>query len=212
MKKMTELIAIRHGETEWNKLGKQQGHFDSPLTRTGVRQAQLVAKAIGRKDVDVVYSSDLGRALATAGIIAKKLHVKVHAEPGLRERGLGILQGMTLAGFKEKFPREYRKLRSNDPDYIIPRGESSLQSSTRLVSCLRRIVRKNKNKRVLVVMHGGNLSSLFRYVLGIPLTQKRYFAIVNAGINRFVIDNDVWQLKSWGETSHLKNIKALDDF
>jgi probable phosphoglycerate mutase len=68
------------------------------------------------------------------------------------------------------------------------------------------------NKRILIVMHGGNLSCLFRYVLSIPLTRKRRFSLVNAGINRFTVVDNVWQLKSWGELSHLRNMDALDDF
>jgi probable phosphoglycerate mutase len=208
----TEIIAIRHGETEWNRIGRQQGHLDSNLTRHGIRQAKLVARHLKNTYFDSIYCSDLGRAAQTAGIIAKRLKVKIIKESGLRERNLGIMQGLTVEEFKNMYPEEYNKYISDDPDYALPDGESVRQRHDRTINTLKEIVDKNRDKKIIAVMHGGNLDSLFRYVLGIPLNQKRNFSLLNSSLNTFVVEDNIWKLKSWGEISYLKGLTALDDF
>jgi probable phosphoglycerate mutase len=208
----TEIIAIRHGETEWNRIGRQQGHLDSNLTRHGIRQAKMIARYLKNTYFDSIYCSDLGRAAQTAGIIAKKLKVKIIKESGLRERNLGIMQGLTVEEFRHRYPEEYKKYISDDPDYALPDGESVRQRHDRTINTLKEIVDKNRDKKIIAVMHGGNLDSLFRYVLGIPLNQKRNFSLLNSSLNIFVVEDNIWKLKSWGEISYLKGLTALDDF
>src|SRR5215217_8566820 len=91
----TELILLRHGETEWNALGLLQGHRDSPLSAEGLRQADALAARLATVSFSALYSSDLGRALQTAGRIAARTGHQVHADARLRERGLGVLEGLT---------------------------------------------------------------------------------------------------------------------
>jgi len=67
----TRIIAIRHGETEWNLQGRFQGHKDSPLSPLGRAQAAALGRRLGAETFDLLYSSDLGRALDTAGAIAR---------------------------------------------------------------------------------------------------------------------------------------------
>lgn len=208
----TELIAIRHGETEWNRIGRQQGHLDSSLTRHGIRQGKMIARHLKNDYFDCMYSSDLGRAAQTAGIIAKRLKLKPIMESGLRERNLGIMQGLTVKEFKHRYPDEYKKYISDDPDYALPDGESVRQRHERTINTLKEIVDNNRDKKILAVMHGGNLDSLFRYVLAIPLHHRRNFSLLNSGLNVFIVRGNIWRLKTWGEISHLKGMMALDDF
>ena len=78
----TLVFAVRHGETEWNLVEKQQGHLDSPLTDNGIQQAYLLAEGLLPKNIDILYSSDLGRALQTGEIIAEKSHWNLERRPG----------------------------------------------------------------------------------------------------------------------------------
>ena len=209
---LTELTAIRHGETEWNRIGRQQGHLDSSLTRHGIRQAKLIARHLKNSSFDYIYCSDLGRAAQTAGIIAERLQLKPIMESGLRERNLGIMQGLTIEEFRHRYPEEYEKYISDDPDYALPDGESVRQIHERTIKTLKEIVDKNRNKKIIFVMHGGNLDSLFRHVLGIPLNQRRSFSLLNSSLNAFTVEGTTWRLKTWGDISHLKGLTALDDF
>ncbi|MBP7738237.1 MAG: histidine phosphatase family protein [Spirochaetes bacterium] len=209
---VTTILAVRHGETEWNRIGKQQGHLDSNLTALGLEQARRTGDQLARLSCDVIYCSALGRAIRTAEIIARRTGLEIARDSGLNERNLGIVQGHTLKEFAAAYPDEYERYISNDPDYIIPGGESVRQRYERTMNAVKNITGRNAGKTLILVMHGGNLDSLFRYVLDIPLQNPRNFSLVNGSINTFSVENDAWKVASWGEVSHLLDIGALDDF
>ncbi len=207
----TVLYAVRHGETEWNLTEKQQGHLDSPLTANGIKQAELLADGLAKKNIDILFSSDLGRALQTAEIIAKRLSLKVHTNSRLRERHLGILQALTKKEFVERYPLEAVLFDSRNPDYVLPQGESSRQLFNRCTKCAEDIAGDNPGKNVLIVTHGGVLRSFFHKATNTPLVEPRQFSLFNAAINSFSISNGQWRLDTWGEISHLQDMQALDD-
>ena len=95
----TELTVVRHGETVWNNEGRQQGHLDSPLSPLGLRQAQAIANRLASERFNAIYSSDLGRAWATAERITACHDLEIHTDPRLRERHLGIFQIGNTANF-----------------------------------------------------------------------------------------------------------------
>ncbi len=207
----TTLIVVRHGETEWNRDGLQQGQQNSDLTELGIQQAQAVADALEEYSFDAIYCSDLGRAVQTAEIIAEPHKLKLILDTRLRERHLGITQGLEYEQFKAKHPDVFRLSHSSDPDYVIPEGESIRQRTERAVACGNQIAQSHPGGRVLVVTHGGILDGLYRTTLGIPLTEPRRFSLYNAAINRFTIKNSAWQLNTWGDIHHLKDLDTLDD-
>jgi probable phosphoglycerate mutase len=207
----TILFAVRHGETEWNSIEKQQGHLDSPLTKNGILQAQLLADGLVGKNIDILFSSDLGRAFQTATIIAEKLSLSIHTDPGLRERNLGIMQGLTKKDFAGKFPLEASRFNTGDPDYILPEGESARQRYTRCIDCAEKLIKQEVGKKILIVAHGGVLESFFYKATNTPLTEPRRFSLFNASINSFCISDNQWILDTWGEIAHLKEMRILDD-
>lgn len=97
MSDTTRLIVVRHGETRANVEGRWQGHRDWPLTEVGVAQAEAVAQRLEGCGFSSLYSSDLGRALHTARIIANRSGHAIVADERLRERHLGVFQGLTRA-------------------------------------------------------------------------------------------------------------------
>ena len=199
----TKVYVIRHGETEWNRAGRWQGHLDSPLTTAGIHQAQQVAQGLSGQTIDVLYSSDLGRARQTADIIGKALHLNVITEPRLREKHLGIAQGLTVKEVTERYPAEYQQLKSNDPDYAFPEGESRRQHGKRISHCCNELVQRHPSQTILLVTHGGSLNRLFYWTQGIPLDAPCRFATTNCAINQFVVSESTWQLEVWGDTAHL---------
>ncbi|MBN1256414.1 MAG: histidine phosphatase family protein [Planctomycetes bacterium] len=207
----TKITAIRHGETVWNLEGRQQGQLNSELTEVGVKQAQALASALAGKRFDVLYSSDLGRAVQTAEIIAARIGLAVLTDPRLRERHLGIMQTLTKAEFAKKYPHENAEFNVGNPDYIIPKGESARQRYERATACAEELAARHPGESIVIVTHGGILDSLFRYTVGFPLELPRPFTLFNASINTFTVSAGRWRLDTWGDIHHLGELDSLDD-
>lgn len=199
----THLIIVRHGETEWNIAKIRQGHLDSALTGKGMAQAKALGQRLARERFSALYSSDLGRAVQTAQEIANVTGHQIVTDPRLRERHLGIFQGLNAEEIAEKYPDERRLLRTSGPDYVIPSGESMRQQVERNVAYLSDLARKHAGETIVVVTHGGVVSGFFRHTLAIPLDAPRRFEFVNAGLNVFIHEDGNWMLLTWGDVSHL---------
>jgi len=205
----THLLAIRHGETEWNRAGRFQGHLNSALNAEGVAQAEALGERLAKERIDLLLSSDLGRALQTASAIAMRTGHEIVVEPRLRERRMGIFQGLTPAEVQARYPEEYTRFRSHDPDYVIPGGESMRQLFERSVACFTELATRHAGLTLATVTHGGVLAMLYRHARAMPLEAPRDFPLHNTGVNRFRHRGGVWELHSWGEIVHLD--LALDD-
>ena len=108
---MLRIFLIRHGETEWNKSGKFQGHSDVKLSPEGIHQAKLLAQHAPFQHVDAIYSSDLSRAFDTAKILAVKFNVlPVKTTPELRETNFGEWEGRYISELTEESPKSFGKL------------------------------------------------------------------------------------------------------
>ncbi len=209
---MTELILIRHGETAWNAEHRIQGHLDSPLNDEGLAQALLLGERLGREPFDHFYSSDLGRALQTAQPIADRSGRRPVNEPRLRERNLGVFQGLTGPDCERRYPEDYARFHRRDPDHVVPQGESIRQVYSRVSALLEMLVQRHSGGRILIVTHGGILDAAFRFVNRLPLDRSRDFPIYNASVNRIAHDGSTWRVADWGDISHLTRDAALDDF
>lgn len=206
----TEFILLRHGETEWNSLGRLQGHLDSPLSMGGLRQADALAARLASVRFQALYSSDLGRAVGTASRIAARTGHAVLQDPRLRERGLGILEGLTRAEAGQHHPSVFAEYSAGGPDFVVPGGESTSQRLRHAVQCLEELGVRHAGARIVIVTHGGVLSSLFRHVLGIAPGTPRAFSVLNASWNQFDYQAGQFRLVSWGDVSHLREL-GLDD-
>ncbi len=199
----TQVIIVRHGETEWNLKGIRQGHLDSRLTTKGMAQAKALGARLGREKFTSLYSSDLGRAVETAQAIANVTGHAIVTDARLRERHLGIFQGLNAEEINSKYPEERRLMRTQGPGYVIPGGESMVQQVERNIGCMNELAAKHQGEQVVVVTHGGVVSGFFRHTLEISLEAPRRFEFVNAGINVFAHEDGNWMLLTWGDVSHL---------
>lgn len=143
---------VRHGETEWNKKGIIQGHKDSPLTQKGKITAKKQAKILKDKNIEIIYTSDLGRCVQTAGIINKKIEVKIIKTRQLRERNFGLLNGKPAKEIR-------KKLNLSDSDEVAPKGESFNQMKERVLDFIKLLTRKKQNN-VLLITHDGATSAI----------------------------------------------------
>src|SRR5262245_65615545 len=101
---MTELLLTRHGETDWNREHRVQGHTDVPLNENGREQARALAERLVDVPLAAIYASDLARARETAEIVARRLGLGVVLDPGLREKNFGSWEGLTDVEIAERFP------------------------------------------------------------------------------------------------------------
>jgi len=207
----TEIVLIRHGETEWNLTGRWQGHADSPLSKRGISQAEALGERMTREKVDYVYVSDLQRAQHTAELVGAPSNWSFELMPELRERDIGVLEGLTTDEMLKKQPEVYRSFCENGPSYQPPGGESFCQFSDRCFSAMEKLATLHPGKKVVAVTHGGVLGAIFRNVLGIGLDAPRNFLLLNCSVNRIQKSSKGWNLVSWGDVSHLQGLDSLDD-
>ena len=206
----TTLLVIRHGETVWNSEQRFQGHEDSPLTESGRNQVVALGRRMEEIKFDTLISSDLGRTQETAAIIADFTGHAVELDSRLRERNYGVLEGLSIHEIKAKHSKVLNQLKTDDPDFILPGGESHRQHYQRNVAFIEELLAKKSGATVAVVAHGGVLDSIFRYVASLPLNQPRCFITTNASLTIVSHGNFYettrWVIETWCDAAHLNGI------
>jgi probable phosphoglycerate mutase len=161
------IYVARHGETDWNAVGRWQGHTDVPLNDTGRQQARELAATLQSQGLRVAASSDLSRARETAQIVAAALGLTfARADADLRERSFGIFEGLTRAECAERYPSEWAAW---EKERRAPGGaESQVSLAARVHSAAQRIAMEvaADDAPALIVTHGGALRALVQAVTG----------------------------------------------
>ena len=156
------LLLIRHGQSTWNAQRRWQGSADPPLSDVGRAQARALAAAIAGSGVDAIASSDLERARETAAIVAAELGVSapVRLEPGLRERDVGDVSGLTVEEIDARWPGLLDQWRAGTLERM-PNGEGDI--TPRVMGALRALAADPPGQVVLVVTHGGVIGAIDRH-------------------------------------------------
>ncbi|TKC91028.1 histidine phosphatase family protein [Trinickia terrae] len=213
----TQVLFIRHGETDWNRIKRIQGHIDIPLAQSGIAQAQQLAARLAREAkaggrLDAIYSSDLQRAQQTAQPTAAALGLPLQLEPGLRERAYGVFQGHDSAEIEARFPDEYAVWQTRDPGFAPEGGESSRVFYHRVLHAVESIVAEHPEGRIACVAHGGVLDCVYRFVNRLPLDAPRNYALLNTSINTVEFDGGRTRVLAWADIDHLANGSGDDGF
>lgn len=212
-----ELVLIRHGETEWNALRRLQGQLDVPLNLRGERQAAALAAALRDETLDAVFCSDLSRARQTAQALANQHGVPLQQSVALRERCFGAFEGMLYADIAARFPIEHAAWQARELDARFPSGlaigETLREFAHRAENAVLSRAQQSSNLcRIAVVAHGGVLEAIYRSAHGVGYQNARDFEIPNAGINRLRLVQGHWQILSWADVAHLRQLdSALDE-
>ncbi len=153
---MVNLLVVRHAESVWNLDGRWQGQANPPLSAAGATQARAAAGCLD--GIECIVSSDLDRARRTAEIIAETLGAgPVIADPGWRERSVGLWQGLTTEEIERDFPGDLAA--GNYP----PGWESDESLIERVLAASHRIAARVPSDEVLVVSHAGVIYTLERH-------------------------------------------------
>lgn len=194
-----QLILVRHGETLHNVAGIAQGWNDSTLSDRGERQVSRLAERLGALEFDAVYSSPLGRALATAETIARPRALPITTDDDLREMSYGRWEGRSFLDVRREDEESYQNWITRG-DACCPEGESHDAVRARMERALARI--SAEARRPVVVSHGTAIRIAATALLGLPVMTARHFAQDNASMSVFLWRIDRWVLKSWNDVTH----------
>ena len=201
----TRIIAVRHGETDWNASARIQGQRDIALNAKGRWQASRTAQALvdAGEPVAAIYSSDLARAHETAHSIAAALKLDVLTDPRLRERGFGQYEGSTFAELEQHWPQETARWRARDAHWAPPGGETLTVLGERVLDATRSLAQDHPGEQIVLVAHGGVLDMMYRIATRQAVNAERNWALGNASINRLLWTPEGLSLVGWSDTSHL---------
>ncbi|MFD1851025.1 histidine phosphatase family protein [Oceanobacillus bengalensis] len=188
---MTKICFVRHGETEWNALGKIQGKTDIPLNQMGIKQAEQCAAYLNPSDFDLLISSPLKRARQTADIINNKLNLPIVEMADFAERSFGVAEGMTLKERQEKYQNRN-----------FPNEEKIEPFTDRVLSGIQNINAAYPNQSVLLVAHGAVIMTILHNLSNGEIAYGKT-ALMNACISNIQYTKDRWSIKNFNLVDHL---------
>ncbi len=220
----TNLILIRHGETEWNAVRRLQGHTDIALNAQGQHQAAALGLALQQEKLAAIISSDLQRAQQTAQEVARWHNLPLQLDPNLRERCFGGFEGMQYDDLAQRYPAQFAAWHAREPDAVLPAsengntGETFRQFYQRCLQAIEHWAKRYAGQTIALVAHGGVLECAYRAAGDIPMGTAREFPVLNASINRLTWEQEQEQeqtkliLHSWGDCAHLDTLPmSLDE-
>jgi broad specificity phosphatase PhoE len=166
---MTELILIRHGETDWNVEGRYQGQSDVPLNPIGVKQARDLARKFIPRSLDTIFSSNLSRAQQTALMLSEATGAPLHLDPRLREIDQGEWEGMLFSDIRTRYSEVYEQRRHYPLEVAPPGGETVGQVRERVLEAVKEIIQQHPNRRIAIVSHGLALAIIKVHFRDLPI-------------------------------------------
>lgn len=167
----TTIVLVRHGETDWNRDNRFQGHADPPLNEAGRAQALELAERLASEPTAALYTSPLRRAYETALVIARRLELEANVSDALKEVDVGSWSGLTRTEVEARFPEGFR--RWLDYDHGWDDGETYEDLGRRVVEGLRDIARAHPGDSVLAITHGGPIRSALAVADGVSFGEAR---------------------------------------
>lgn len=163
---MKDFYVFRHGETSYNVSGHIQGRSnDSRLTANGKLQAGAAGQKLKNKNIEIIFSSPLDRAVETGRIIAEITGAPLQTDDRLVEVNVGVAEGMHYLEAEKKFADLYRRWRSTDPQYADTRfegGETKNEVRARVFEALNFYAEKTPYRRIAVSAHGITLTLILQ--------------------------------------------------
>ncbi len=199
---MTEIILVRHGETEWNVAEIFRGRIDIELNETGIKQARLLAEYLSDMKINAIHSSPLRRALKTAEMIARYHKLDVEITPGLIDFDYGEWQGLPHQEVRDKYEELYAEW-INRPDRVtMPAGESLNDVRERAMGVVNRVIAKYEGT-VVLVSHRVVSKVLICALLGLDNSHFWNIKQDTCGTTIFSYENERFILTKHNDTSYL---------
>ncbi|GAB4111115.1 MAG: histidine phosphatase family protein [Roseiflexaceae bacterium] len=203
------LIIVRHGESEWNRIGRYQGQADAPLSELGISQAEALGRRLERETFHAIYSSPLQRAARTAAAIAR-FHPEVpfHHEPALMEIHHGDWQGLYIDDILARYADGLREWRQHPTRSQFPNGESFSNILKRVLDFKERLLAEYADRTVLVSTHDVVVKIFVADALGMNMDRINRIWVTNASISVIEYGDDLPYLVSLSEACHLGRLES----
>jgi len=210
-KQTTRIVLIRHGQTAWNKVVRFRGQADPPLDDVGLRQARATADYVrGRWPVAAVYSSPMGRAMETAGAVARAHDLRVHPSGALLDIDFGEWQGLTPDEVRTRYPGLLHAWIEKPHTVQIPGGESLAVVHDRVTGGLSSVGDRHRGQTVAMVGHNVVNRVLLCAILGLGIDRFWHLRQDTCAINVFDIGADGQATVTvLNETCHLVHPRSL---
>ena len=196
------LLLARHGETEWNRLGRYQGHADIPLNEVGSRQAHALAERLAGEKIDAIHASDLARAAESARIVGARIGLEPVTSPLWREINIGDLTGIDV----NQIAAEHREIISatvRNGGGLAAGAESIADVERRMRAGYESICAAHEGETVLIVGHGGTLKVLIAMLIGLPFERIENLSLRgNASLSELSFAHGRAQLTMVNDTRH----------
>lgn len=201
---MTRIYLIRHCQSMGNIQHRFQGRYDADISPEGAKQLELLGLRFRNEPIDVIYTSPLKRARATAEAIGKYHDVDVIEEPGFIEMDVGRMENRSLEELAAKFP-ETAEDWARAPDRCrFPGGETMLEVYERVNRALDKVIADNPGRTVVVTTHGGVLRNLYaRITYGEPVGIRKSEVFGNTGVSTVIADGGALRWESVNSLDHL---------
>jgi broad specificity phosphatase PhoE len=206
------LILIRHGETDWNRIGRCQGVADIVLNENGKKQARELAHSLRDHNIKAIYSSDLKRARETAQHIAEHHNITVQLEPGLQEMNQGDLEGLSFPDIRDKYAEVLKQWRESPETLRLPSGESLVEVQNRAWKVFEKVHQNHIGETVVVVSHNLTIITLLCKITGVGLKGFRDFHIEATSKNIIISEDGSLRIDVINDVSHLSPMESIPLF
>jgi len=202
-----KLLLVRHGETDWNLERRYQSYSDIQLNQAGIQQAQALARRLSKEKIDIIYSSDVSRAVETANYISREQEPvpAIRCDSRWRELAFGKWEGLNHTEIQAQWQTEVNAWYEDPVNISPPEGETMLQMSDRVRSALNEVQKKNEDETILIVSHGGTIQILLCILLGMALNRYWQFHVHQSSLTTIQFYKDASILNLFNDVSHLKD-------
>ena len=197
------LIIVRHGETDWNSIGRCQGISDVQLNDNGRRQTRELGESLKGEDISAVYSSNLKRAFDTAKEIARHHNLKVNIETDLSEMDQGVFEGLSFDEIRKDYSHILAKWKE-DPDSLkLPDGESLKEVQERGWGVFEKVYENHREETVVLASHNLTINTLLCRFSKVGLKEARNFNLSSACKSLIVCEDGKFDITVLNDLSHL---------
>lgn len=204
---VTNIFIARHGETEYNRVGKMQGRgIDIPLNKTGRLQARAISDTLKDESIDYIFSSSLMRSMETAEIIAWTLRMKYESYPELDEMNFGNLEGKRSEEIQHELGELQQIWKEGDTDFEIEGGESPGMVLDRVLSRINTILKEHAGSNLLFILHGRLIRILLTEWLGYGLSEMHRIEHSNGALYHLKENEGNFEAVYLNRTDHLADV------
>lgn len=206
---MKHLYIIRHGETEFNKSQLLQGRgINASLNERGLEQGEAVANYLEDKNISLVVTSSLNRAIESASPLLNRIDSTFKSHSEIDEMSFGEWEGQPFSEVLDSIHEIQKTWKSGQVTAKIPGGESPMEVYTRASRKINEIVESSQDEHIAIYIHGRLIRILLSGLLGYGLENMHLIKHENGAINHLTWKSGVYSSVKLNITEHLSHINS----